>query len=301
MSTDRDTTRIVRSWLDQGVTVLPDRVLDAVLDQIPATPQRRATWWPARRYRTLNSTTRLLTAAAAVALLIAIGGFAVLNAPVVNPGTDASPTPSASPSLAFRHQLSRSAPFKLQAGPYAVDATFEAPFTFTVPKDWTGLEHKSGFALLIKTWHAGQFGRVPNLALLGFYKVNGAFANPCSDAAPLDPAPEGVDGFVSAIRHEVGVDASPATSTTIGGLPARTFDLTTTIDYDNCPNEPASLWTFNDVGTHVYHENNTGGRSRIWLVDVHGTLILINAELTERATDADAEELYQMVDSVEFR
>ena len=42
MSTDRDTTRIVRSWLEEGVTELPDRVLDAVLDQLPATPQRRA-------------------------------------------------------------------------------------------------------------------------------------------------------------------------------------------------------------------------------------------------------------------
>ena len=42
MSTDRDVTRIVRSWLEEGVTALPDRVLDAVLDQLPATPQRRA-------------------------------------------------------------------------------------------------------------------------------------------------------------------------------------------------------------------------------------------------------------------
>jgi hypothetical protein len=41
MSTDRDVTSIVRSWLDEGVTALPDRVLDAVLDQVPATPQRR--------------------------------------------------------------------------------------------------------------------------------------------------------------------------------------------------------------------------------------------------------------------
>ena len=38
MSTDRDVTRIVRSWLEEGVTALPDRVLDAVLDQLPATP-----------------------------------------------------------------------------------------------------------------------------------------------------------------------------------------------------------------------------------------------------------------------
>ena len=49
MSTDRDTTRIVRSWLEEGVTALPDRVLDTVLDQVPATPQRRS-WWPARRF-----------------------------------------------------------------------------------------------------------------------------------------------------------------------------------------------------------------------------------------------------------
>ena len=55
MSTDRDVTRIVRSWLEEGATALPDRVLDAVLDQLPATPQRRA-WWPARRFREMNTT-----------------------------------------------------------------------------------------------------------------------------------------------------------------------------------------------------------------------------------------------------
>ena len=50
MSTERDVTRIVRSWLEEGATALPDRVLDAVLDQVPATSQRRPLW-PARRFR----------------------------------------------------------------------------------------------------------------------------------------------------------------------------------------------------------------------------------------------------------
>ena len=58
MSTDRDTTRIVRSWLEEGVTALPDRVLDAVLDQVPATSQRRP-WWPARRFREMNKALKL--------------------------------------------------------------------------------------------------------------------------------------------------------------------------------------------------------------------------------------------------
>jgi hypothetical protein len=41
MSSDRELTHIVRSWLDEGVTVLPDRVLDDVLAQLPVTSQRR--------------------------------------------------------------------------------------------------------------------------------------------------------------------------------------------------------------------------------------------------------------------
>src|ERR671910_685423 len=53
---DRDQLeRVVRSWLDEGVTQLPDRILDAVLDQVPATPQSRAIWWPVRRLAVMNS------------------------------------------------------------------------------------------------------------------------------------------------------------------------------------------------------------------------------------------------------
>ena len=51
MSTERDINRIVRSWMEEGVTALPDRVLDAVLDQIPATPSA-GPGWPARRFPT---------------------------------------------------------------------------------------------------------------------------------------------------------------------------------------------------------------------------------------------------------
>jgi hypothetical protein len=34
MTTERETTRIVRSWLEDGATQLPDRVLDGVLDAL---------------------------------------------------------------------------------------------------------------------------------------------------------------------------------------------------------------------------------------------------------------------------
>ena len=100
MSTDRDTTRIVRSWLEEGATALPDRVLDAVLDQVPATSQRRP-WWPARRFHEMNNALKLAIAAAAV-VVVAVVGINLLprQGGVGGPGPSptASPTPTPTPT-----------------------------------------------------------------------------------------------------------------------------------------------------------------------------------------------------------
>ena len=96
MSTDRETTRVVRSWLEEGVTALPDRVLDIVLDQLPATPQRRS-WWSAWRSNPMNTYTKLLAAAAAV-LVVAVVGYQFLPR-VGGPGTQPTVAPSPSQAL----------------------------------------------------------------------------------------------------------------------------------------------------------------------------------------------------------
>lgn len=99
MSTDRETTRIVRSWLEEGVTALPDRVLDTVLDQLPATPQRRS-WWPTWRSNRMNTYAKLLAAAAAV-LVVAVVGYQFLPRGG-GPGGQPTITPSPSPALLAR-------------------------------------------------------------------------------------------------------------------------------------------------------------------------------------------------------
>ena len=129
MSTDRETTRIVRSWLEEGATALPDRVLDAVLDQVPTTRQRRP-WWPAWMLRLMTtpdlttskvdptnrtrkrnaqrvprrdpSMNRLLKWAVAAAVVAVVGGlaFVVLQqkaAPTNNVASSPGP-PSATPT-----------------------------------------------------------------------------------------------------------------------------------------------------------------------------------------------------------
>src|SRR5882672_2961268 len=97
MSTDRDSTRIVRSWLEEGATTLPDRVLDAVLDQVPATPQRRP-WWPARRFSEMNNAWKLAIAAAAVVVVALVGIDLLPGNGGIIAGPGPSPTPAATPT-----------------------------------------------------------------------------------------------------------------------------------------------------------------------------------------------------------
>jgi hypothetical protein len=97
MTTERDPqTRIVLSWLREDAHENAERVLLRALDEVDTTRQRRS-WWPARRFHTLNTSARIgLGAAAAIAL--AIAGIAILR-PASDVGPTNSPTPSLTPSL----------------------------------------------------------------------------------------------------------------------------------------------------------------------------------------------------------
>lgn len=92
MTTDPELTRIVRSWLAEGVTDVPDRVLDSVMAELPATPQRRR-WLPAWRDPSMNTHLRFATAVVVVSILV-VGGIAILR-PSLGGG---SPTQTASPT-----------------------------------------------------------------------------------------------------------------------------------------------------------------------------------------------------------
>jgi len=76
MTTDPQLERIVRSWLEPGLTTLTDDVLDAVMNQLPATPQRRR-WSPARRVSDMSAFAKFAVAAAAV-LAVALVGYNLL-------------------------------------------------------------------------------------------------------------------------------------------------------------------------------------------------------------------------------
>jgi hypothetical protein len=91
---EQDLERAVRAWVAQGSEQLPDADLEAALQEISITPQRRAGWL-ARRLQLINS--NVLRYGVAAVAIIAAGavGVSYLLGNVGGP----TPTPSPSPAV----------------------------------------------------------------------------------------------------------------------------------------------------------------------------------------------------------
>ena len=91
---DPDVNRVIRSWLHEDRHEDVSRVAGAVLDQVEATPQRRATRWPARRTPNMNKIIPLGLGAAAVVVALVVGGQFFGSS---DGGVGGQPAPTATP------------------------------------------------------------------------------------------------------------------------------------------------------------------------------------------------------------
>jgi hypothetical protein len=234
VSSDRDVTRIVRSWLDEGVNVLPDRVLDLVLDQIPATPQRRAGWL-ARRFPVMNNTFVRFGIAAAAVLLAALIGFQFLSPNVGTP----QPTPSASPSSSAATAASpwslldaSEDIYLLPAGDYYLDLpTYPARIDFALPDGWwyyssgTTREASDAHAILVDSLDTGA----ANGSGWGvsFTLVAEVFADPCNPSGGSMDASvtESADALATAFGTWPDFPAT-VEDVTVGGFSGTRVEIT---------------------------------------------------------------------------
>ena len=93
MTRDIDIDRVLERWLADGPSVMPERFFNSTLDRIDRTPQRRL-GRALTRVATMNRS--ILYAAAAVVLIVGLGGAAILSAPSSGVKTSPQPSPSAS-------------------------------------------------------------------------------------------------------------------------------------------------------------------------------------------------------------
>lgn len=300
MSTERDTTRIVRSWLEGGVTDLPDRVLDAVLEQLPATSQRHP-WWSARRYLRMNNPLKLAVAAGAV-FTVGIIGLSVLPGSA-QPGAGAAPTlaptptapPTVAPSASPIPYLPNSG--VIEPGRYRIPETQHqaASLTIEVPAGWTSL----GNDLLTKDYDQGTvFG-----PLFAFWPITGTFVDPCTDHALVQPTPgPGIDALADALANQPGTEAGPPTAVLVDGYRAKVVDSTVTVDIAPCGsgNGIDGFWLWAAPDGDRRYVQGTDELNRMFIVDVDGERLTFNGRYPAVTTAADRAELDAIIASIDI-
>ena len=286
MSTDRDVNRIVRSWLEEGVTALPDRVLDNVLDQLPATHQRRS-WWPARRLREMNTPLRIAFAAAAV-LVVALLGITLLPkvggvaAPVATPVPTASPMPLPASGA-------------LGPGTYTIDDrrdTQATHFVVTVPAGWTNND-----PFIAK--NPGQLGEVG----LTTWVVSRVYTDSCqhttSTLVDVGTSPDKLVETLLALKSRV---VSAATDATIGGFPAKRLELSLP------PNLNVSTCLYGAIKNWPDGADESGGLccggpgfvDVVYVVDINGKSLAVVARHLPGSSPQDLAELQAIVASIKI-
>lgn len=297
MHTERDVTRIVRSWLRTDEHEFADRVLETVLAQLDTTPQCRS-WWPARRYADMNNIAKLAIAAAAV-VVVAVVGINLLPASggVGGSGPAVSPSPSPSPSPQPSPSPSPAAAAFPPRGELAIDTRQPmtgggVPYSFSVPtSDWIS----NGDFGIDKAAGVGPDGA--GFILWPDNAPVGVFADPCANvtAPPIGPS---AAALAAAVATLPGTDlVSGPSDVTVGGYPAKHVVLTVREDVD-CNANSFYLWYA--PGDLARYATELGSTIRVWIVDVDGKIVWIDGETYKGAGPEPGQEIQQIVDSIRF-
>ena len=281
MSVDPEITRIVRSWMDEGVTQLPDRVLDVVLDQLPATPQHRGPWW--RTARAINTTMAVAFAGAVVAIAITFIGLGVLSGDRVGgPGSDQrTPTP-ASPAMELP-----SGGAWLEPGTYTLRDGFPAEVTFKVPEGWN--------ACVYSELEQSVCSRGVDQGSVGFLAVENVVVHPCDTRLMDPPAGRSIEAFLAAVASLSGFSVTEPVEVTRGELNGQQVIVTASAD-PPCPFLRTWSVPARTNGVHA------GEVNRLEVFEVGGRLVaVIGAYRAGVLSDEEVAEIGMMMDSVEIR
>jgi hypothetical protein len=306
MTAERDVTRFVREWLEDGANVMPDRVLDSALDQLPATPQRRH-WWQAWRNPFVMNNMKLALAAGVVVLATFVGLGLYFNQPgligpspipTINPTptlTEA-PTPTSEPTPAPPDaSISTFIPNggTVPAGTYVTSSFFPLQVEFTVPTGWQSWSvERDGIGVMKNDPPAG----------FGLWIVREVYPDPCNRVTngPIDPGPT-VDDLAGALQGLEGYQATMPTDVSLGGYSGKYLEITapTDLSLSACEAGDPRLWRTEARGNRSVYAG--GEHDRIWILDVEGTRLLVKAAHQVGTPEADVAELEQMVNSIRIR
>ena len=273
MTTPRDPDRLIRLFLDEGQTELPDRSYDAVRAHIDQTRQRVVIGpWREPRMTTFS---RLAIGAAAV-VLAAVVGINVLPGGQGGLGAtppSATPPPSQSPASALVTTIVMS---EASEGDLKIQVT--------IPTNWT--DHRWGVAQ--------ADGEGPYVGLSP-WAVEYLYKDACrTQDGPMDP-PVGptVDDLVAAFVAQPTLETTTPTAVTLAGYSGTYLEVTVPA---SCTTEVKTMVAFGGAP----RLQSAGEVTRLWILDVDGRRAVIDATRQPGVSARQLAELEAVIESVKF-
>jgi hypothetical protein len=300
MTASRDPERLIRAFLDEGPTDLPDRTYDAVRSHIDRTRQRVVIGhWREPR---MSNYARLAIAAAAV-LVVAVVGYNLLpgSGGLGGPGPSPSPTATALPTATPKPTGPVALPAGLvPAGTY-VAHPFVAPndsigFRFALPGGWQG-GGPSGRAPVGVLPTTGQEG--PNGMSMGFLTVTSLAGDPCKwkEAIDIEVGPT-VDDLVTALAANPGYETTEPVDVTLGGFSGQRIDVQVPADLDLATCDDGQFWVWEVGDGQTIYAQGPEGRFHLWILDVQGRRVIVMTHDFRGTSPDDLAELQAIVDSI---
>ncbi len=286
MNQRSDIDRLLRHWMDDGPTTMPDRVVDVVADRISIQRQRRS--WRLLRRLPMNPFLKLGAVAAAV-LVVGVVAWNLLPG-AAGPGVTPTPTPTADvPSIAPTAVPTPSP--SPSAAAFACDdpafgcsgvlapgdhttAAFRPALTFTTGSGWVNtLDRERAYTLHNLEWPAH------------FFQVFSQVAIPEQNASCTAERKAGVgtavDDWVDFFTTHPGLDTTEPVPFTLSEHDGVQIDLHVAADWTAaCPRSiaPAVLLITNDAAVPDRAKWIDDQRVAMWLVDVSGTTVIVYLE-----------------------
>jgi hypothetical protein len=135
---------------------------------------------------------------------------------------------------------------------------------------------------------------------IGFWAVEGVPEEPCAAQAYLDPGPS-VEDLAKALADQTQIRTTQPRPTTLDGHHGIYLEATVPTNLDvpgRCFQQRLNLWR--DTGGGYRWLSERGDRARLWILDVNGHRIVVDAFDGTGHTPADITQVTQMVESIDF-
>ena len=286
MTHERDIERLLDRWFADGPTQAPDRVVDAVADQIGHQHQRPA-WRLDWRHTTMTPTIKFGAAIAAV-LLIALVGFGLLRGGSSNVGGP-SATPSPTPSLSANPSADAyecgygdltglpGCAGLLAAGEHR-STNFDPALSVQTPDGWEN-------NVDIPAWYEVRHG---DHGIILWSEVVAAFRDDNCLAAQKTGFGGSVQDWIDYLTSHAGLVTTEPVPVTLGTSTGQSIDISVAPDWkQECPagSVPEVLLFIQALGStqDVYYGDPATNRMHLTFVDVGGRTVVIAAYGPESA------------------